>query len=108
VELWAQLSLSSQMATFNTDMPYRDVDTFRNDASLRFNGEWVSDHYSEHSMRILKRYTWHYSPTMNHYVRRAVKNFLTGDRHQIELIATLPAAKSIGLRVTALQDELDP
>jgi len=68
----------------------------------------ICDHYSEHSMRILNRYTWHYSPAVNHYVRRAVKNFLTGDSHQIELIATLPAAKSNALRVKALQDALNP
>jgi len=52
IELWAQLSLSSQMATFNTDISSRDVDTWRNDASLRFNGEWVSDDALIYGLRV--------------------------------------------------------
>jgi len=64
----------------------------------------ICDHYSAHSMRILKRYTWHYSPVVNHYVRREVTNFFTGERDHFELIATLPAEKSNALRIKALEN----
>jgi len=66
----------------------------------------VCDHYSENSMRILQRYTWHYSPAVGHYVRREVKNFFTGDSHSMELVATLPPGKGNALRIKALMETL--
>jgi len=52
VALWARLSISSQVARFNTDIPSRDVDTWRHDASLRFNGEWVSENALIYGLRL--------------------------------------------------------
>jgi len=67
----------------------------------------VCDRYSEQSMRILQRYTWHYSPAVGHYVRREVNNFLTGKSHHFELVATLPPGKSNTRRITALENTPD-
>jgi len=66
----------------------------------------VCDHYSEKSMRILRRYTWHYAPVVGHYVQREVKNFFTGNSHHFELVATLPPGKSNDLRVEAIIDSI--
>jgi len=64
----------------------------------------VCDRYSEQSMRILQRYTWHYSPAVGHYVRREVNNFLTGNGYHFELVATLPPGKSNTRRITTLEN----
>ncbi|MCF6217190.1 MAG: hypothetical protein L3J62_01390 [Gammaproteobacteria bacterium] len=67
----------------------------------------VCDHYSGESMRVLRRYTWNYSPAVEHYVRREVKNFITGDRYQYELASTLRPEQSNSLRIKAELDRLD-
>jgi len=93
--------MSHPTGVFNAALTTVDVD-----AGQFSSYQVICVHYSEHSMRILKRYSWHYTHAVNHYVRREVKIFLTGDSHQIELITTLPAAKSNTLRVKALLGEL--
>jgi len=67
----------------------------------------VCDHYSKQSMRILRRYTWHYASAVGHYVRREVNNFFTGNSDHFELVATLPPGKSNALRVKMLGEILN-
>ncbi|MCF6323979.1 MAG: hypothetical protein L3J89_06630 [Gammaproteobacteria bacterium] len=64
----------------------------------------ICDHFSKHSMRILRRHTWHYSPAVGHYVRRDVKNFLTGDHYHYELLASLPPGHNNALRIKAIEN----
>ncbi len=67
----------------------------------------VCDYYSGESMRVLRRYTWSYSPAVEHYVRREVKNFMTGDLYQYELASTLRPEQSNALRIKTELERLD-
>ncbi len=66
----------------------------------------VCDHYSGESMRVLRRYTWNYAPAVEHYVRREVKNFMTGGLYQYELASTLRPEQSNALRIKTELDRL--
>lgn len=49
------------------------------------------ERFSHNSMRLIQRHTWHYAPTVGHYVRRETVSFFTGERKEFELAVMLPA-----------------
>ena len=49
------------------------------------------ERFSHNSMRLIQRHTWHYAPTVGHYVRRETVSFFTGQRKEFDLAVMLPA-----------------
>ena len=49
------------------------------------------ERFSHNSMRLIQRHTWHYAPTVGHYVRRETVSFFTGARKEFDLAVMLPA-----------------
>jgi len=52
VEVWARLSLSSQIAMLDTNMATRDNGTWRGAGSMRFNAQWISKNALTYGLRV--------------------------------------------------------
>jgi len=67
----------------------------------------VCDRYSPTSMTLLQRKTWHYAPSLGHYIKHETQNYFTGKKESFELAVTLSGRQANVRRLKQILSNLD-